>query len=197
MTMQPIAPEVPGLTDDEVEAMQAAVAARIDGLDLEPVAYKLMHPEPGETAMTLADADQLIAAYRCFLKLCAWYPEESIVPSKMIDEVWHTHILDTAKYAADSDTAFGHFVHHFPYFGLRGTDDETTWQAAYGRTRELFRRHFGIELPAGRAARGCHVGGSTCKDGNGAICNFQATCDKTMSALDQPRPRPDRSAAVA
>jgi len=209
------------MINSEMSETQRAVAERIDGLDLEPIAYKLMHPEPGETAMPLADADQLIAAYRCFLKLCAWYPDESIVPSKMIDEVWHAHILDTAKYAADSDTVFGHFVHHFPYFGLRGPDDEAALRASFGRTRELFGLHFGIdpgtELVAGRcsgtgnhcdelecdrpgapeAAADCHVGGGTCRDGNGAICNFEAECEKRVSALDQPRPRPDRSAAVA
>ncbi|MBV9383445.1 MAG: glycine-rich domain-containing protein-like [Streptosporangiaceae bacterium] len=175
---------------------QVHAGEQIDALDLEPITYKLMHPEPGETAMTLAEADQRVAAYRRFLKLCVWYPEQSIVPSKAIDEVWHTHILDTAKYAADSEAVFGSFMHHFPYFGLRGTDDEATWQAAYARTRELFRLHFGTELPAGRAARGCHVGGSTCKDGN-SICNFEAECEKSArSTLSQARPRPDRAAPV-
>jgi hypothetical protein len=75
--------------------------AGIDALDLEPIAFKLMHPEPRQTVMTLAEADQLIALYRAYLKLCAWYPEDDIVPSKEIDQVWHAHILDTGKYAAD------------------------------------------------------------------------------------------------
>lgn len=182
---------------------QAHTGGLIDALDLEPIAYKLMHPEPGQTVMTLAEADQLVTGYRCFLKLCAWHPEESIVPSKAIDEVWHAHILDTAKYAADCETVFGRFAHHFPYFGLRGGIDEATWRAAFGRTRELFRQHFGTDVP-GRDAAGasCHVDGSSCTDEeNNSVCVFDDSveCDRTTgaAALDRQRPRPDRAAAPA
>jgi hypothetical protein len=180
---------------------QTYTGSLVDALDLEPITYKLMHPEPGQAVMSLADADQLVTAYRCFLKLCAWYPEESIVPSKAIDEVWHAHILDTGKYAADCEIVFGHFAHHFPYFGLRGSDDETAWHAAYDRTRELFRQHFGTDLP-GRdmAGASCHVNGSSCRDGN-SICVFDdsITCEKTTgsAAADGQRPRPDRATASA
>ena len=175
---------------------RAGMAARIDALDLEPIAFKVMHPEPGQAAMTLAEADQHIAAYRCFLKLCAWYPDEDIVPSREIDQTWHAHILDTGKYAADSTAALGYFLHHFPYFGMRGDADVTAWQAACARTRELFRSHFGISLP-GEAGEACHNGGSDCKDSGGSICSDRE-CDK--SALDtasDPRPRPDRTAPAA
>jgi hypothetical protein len=198
---------------------QAQAAERIDALDLEPIAYKLMHPGPGETAITLAEADQLIAAYRCYLKLCAWYPDESVVPSRAIDEVWHAHILDTAKYAEDCEAVFGFFLHHFPYFGLRGADDKTTWNAAYARTRDLFRQHFGLPSgPAGPAcSSACQVGkcsGTQCNQGschgstmaaelaaaadcdNGSLCVPDGVeCDKSAAGtMSQVRPRPDRTA---
>ena len=180
----------------ELSSAQAAVAELIDALDLEPVVVKLMCPEPGPQVMTLADADQHIALYRAFLKLCAWYPGESIVPSKAIDQAWHTHILDTGKYAADCDAVFGAFLNHFPYLGMRGPDDVTAWHAAYDRTRDLFRAHFGIDLPAGQAAGTCHNGGSSCRDGGGSICSNEE-CEKsaTASTVDLPRPRPDRTAS--
>jgi hypothetical protein len=183
----------------ETEAARAGTAARIDALDLEPIAFKLMHPEAGQTVMTLAEADQRVTLYRSYLKLCAWYPHDDIVPSGVIDDVWHTHILDTGKYAADSTAALGYFLNHFPYFGMRGEADVAAWQAAYARTRELFRQHFGIELTGG-AGESCHNGGSDCNTG-GSICSFcsDRECDK--SALDtasDSRPRPDRAAlAVA
>jgi hypothetical protein len=180
------------LTDEQVCA-----AERIDTLDLEPIVVKLIHPEPGQTAMTLAQADQLIAAYRCFLKLCAWYPAEDIVPSKAIDQAWHTHILDTGKYAADSSAVFGYFLHHFPYFGMRGADDVTAWQAAYDRTRDLFGQHFSIDLPAGQASAECHNGGSDCKDGVGSICSNRECDKRALDTLSDSRPRPDRAAAAA
>jgi hypothetical protein len=179
---------------------QARAGDRVDALDLDPIACKLMHPEPGQTTMTLAEADQLITAYRGFLKLCAWYPDQSIVPSKAIDEVWHAHILDTAKYAADSRAVFGHFLHHFPYFGLRGPADEATWHAARDRTRHLFRLHFGT---------GTETPGSGC--GGGSDCNAQSACyhppGHSRAAAecggqmcdpapqDRERPRPDRTPA--
>ena len=39
-----------------------------DALDLEPIVFKLMYPEPGEKGLSLAEADQAVALYRCFLK---------------------------------------------------------------------------------------------------------------------------------
>jgi hypothetical protein len=35
------------------------------------------------------------------------FPEETIVPCMIVDEVWHQHILDTYVYAADCDRLFG------------------------------------------------------------------------------------------
>ena len=93
---------------------------RVAALDLEPIVYKLMHPEPGETGLTLARADQDVALYRCFLELCVLHPGTTIVPTRQLDHVWHTHMLDTAKYRADCDWVFGYFLDHFPYFGFRG-----------------------------------------------------------------------------
>jgi hypothetical protein len=165
-------------------AAQAQAAVLIDALDLEPITYKLMHPHPGAEAMTLAEADQLTAAYRCHLKLCAWYRDESVVPSSAADEAWHAHILDTAKYAEDCDAVFGFFLHHFPYFGLRGPADELTWREASARARELHAAHFGTETTAP----------ADCD--NGQLCvPASVECDKRTAGRAEARPRPDRAAA--
>jgi hypothetical protein len=62
----------------ELGALPGVTAAerlrRVDALDLEPIVYKLLHPQPGETRMSLADADQDVALYRCFLKRCVLCP---------------------------------------------------------------------------------------------------------------------------
>jgi hypothetical protein len=47
------------------------------------------------------------------------------------------------KYAQDCQMLFGYFVHHFPYFGLRGESDRHNWQAAVEQTQVLFQEHFG------------------------------------------------------
>lgn len=156
---------------------------RVDGLDLEPIVYKLMHPDPGEAALTLAAADQDIALYRCFLKLCVLYPGTTLVPTRRLDRVWHTHMLDTAKYRADCETAFGAFMDHFPYAGLRGEEDRRAWGEAFDSTRRLLREQFGADIGSQPAASACrnHVDGTDCCVG----------CVKPP--LSEDRPRPDRT----
>jgi len=158
----------------------------VDELDLEPIVYKLMHPEPGELGLSLAQADQDVALYRCFLKLCVLYPGATIVPTRQLDDVWHAHMLDTAKYRADCDRVFGRFMDHFPYAGLRGEDDRRAWQADFERTRRLFREHFGVDIGAQPAASACrnHGDGSDCCVG----CVRPGETDS--------RPRPVRGSAT-
>lgn len=140
------------------------VATRIDELDLEPIVFKMMNPDHGE-GLSLEAADRGIARYRAFLKLCAMYPGRSIVPTAEIDHVWHTHILDTAKYRYDCDRIFGHFLDHFPYLGLRGEEDAMHLAAAFMETKELFLRHFGDDLSDGvMQACGDSCGGSLCEN---------------------------------
>jgi hypothetical protein len=156
---------------------------RIDALDLEPIVYKLIHPDPGEVALSLPEADRAVALYRCFLKLCLLHPGVAIVPTRQLDRVWHAHMLDTAKYRADCDHMFGHFMDHFPYAGLRGEDDRRMWHGDFAQTRRLFAEHFGEEIGTQPAPSACgnHGDGSDCWVG----------CIKTPSA--DVRPRPERA----
>ena len=158
--------------------------SRIDALDLEPIVYKLLHPEPGERALSLASADAGVALYRCFLKLCVLYPGATIVPTRELDQVWHAHMLDTARYRADCDHVLGGFMDHFPYAGLRGEADRRAWREDFAQTRRLFRERFGIEIGVRPAASACsnHGDGSQCLVG----------CVKPPAA----RPRPDRRAMI-
>jgi hypothetical protein len=146
------------------EATAGERLRRVDALDLEPIVYKLMHPEPGEAGLSLARADQHVALYRGFLKLCVLHPGITLVPTRQLDHVWHTHLLDTAKYRADCDHAFGRFMDHFPYFGFRGKDDRRAWRDDFARTRRLFTEHFGVEIGTQPAASACtnHGDGSAC-----------------------------------
>ena len=158
---------------------------RADELDLEPIVYKLTHPDPGEAVLSLAEADQDVALYRRFLKLCVLYPGVTLVPTRPLDRVWHTHMLDTAKYRADCDVVFGAFMDHFPYAGLCGEEDRQAWSEAFARTRRLFREQFGADIGAQPAASACrnHVGGADCCTG----------CARPP--LAEARPRPDRAGA--
>jgi hypothetical protein len=124
------------------EAMQ-----RLAALDLTMVRMKLSDPVEGK-GWTSDELDLAEREYRRFLALNLAHPEESIVPCEVVDVVWHGHILDTAAYAEDCARVFGFFLHHFPYFGLRGPDDAAQLVDAYDRTIELYTDAFG-EPPAG------------------------------------------------
>ena len=94
--------------------------------------------------------------YRQFLALNVIYPERKICPTGPIDEFWHAHILDTHAYVRDCEFLFGGFLHHFPYFGMRGPEDRAALQSAFDESRSLFVRHFGVDPCGGETqARGC------------------------------------------
>ena len=141
------------------------LAARIEALDLSMIAEKLLDPEEGAGWAPEYTA-RVEVEYRRYLILTGMYPNEAIVPSKIIDAFWHGHILDTQAYAPDCDRVFGFFLHHFPYFGMRGPEDAANLGSAYDRTLELYASHFGPapeDLWVRTGAARCPNCGSRCK----------------------------------
>lgn len=122
----------------------AAKFETIDQLDLDPIKVKLMHKDSGE-GWSLEYASTIEGEYRRFLCLMKLYPNEPLAPLFDVDIFWHYHILDTVKYAADCDRIFGYFLHHFPYLGLRGEDDEAAHHRVGARTKELYDTTFGAD----------------------------------------------------
>jgi hypothetical protein len=116
--------------------------APIAALDLDPIKVKLMHKESGE-GWSLAYADAVEFEYRRFLYLVKKFPHEHAAPLFDVDVFWHYHILDTMKYAADCNTVFGYFLHHFPYVGLRGEEDLAAHHRVGERMRELYEQTYG------------------------------------------------------
>lgn len=88
----------------------------VDSLDLDRFVPKLRKDHP-EYFKDNATAEEAIREYRRMLSLVQAEPTAAIVPSKLVDLVWHSHILDTATYARDSRRLFGHYLHHAPSFG--------------------------------------------------------------------------------
>jgi hypothetical protein len=115
-------------------------------LDLTNVRLKLADPEEGK-GYEFERLELMEAEYRQFLALHLAYPDADIVPCKLVDEIWHQHILDTAAYRDDCEAIFGRFLDHFPYFGMRGYDDAQALSDAYADTIERYRERFG-EPPA-------------------------------------------------
>jgi hypothetical protein len=143
----------------------ADLRSRIASLDLTMIATKLLDPEEG-AGWTEEYSARVETEYRRYLELTGLYPDEAIVPSKIVDTFWHGHILDTQAYAPDCDRVFGFFLHHFPYFGMRGPDDAAALGDAYDRTLELYALHFGEapeDLWARSGAARCPNCGSRCR----------------------------------
>jgi hypothetical protein len=116
---------------------------RVSQIDLSPIAHKLVSAEHGK-GWILDDAKRAERLYRCFLTLQLAYQGRKlpIVPFEVADEFWHQHILDTRKYMSDCDKLFGEYLHHFPYFGMRGEEDAKNLAKAGNFTMALFQEHF-------------------------------------------------------
>lgn len=145
---------------------------KIENLDLEPIKYKLIK----EKGWPLQKADTVEKLYKAYLLLFALYPSEEHVPTHDIDEMWHSHILDTQKYMSDCDHIFGYYLHHYPYLGLMGAEDAALATAQFERTRQRFVEVSGLDPAeaAGCGGGGCGgggcSGGSSCSSG-GSSCS--------------------------
>lgn len=82
----------------------------IEALDLTPMIERVMK----EKRWTRRMADVAAGFYRNFLYLSKKYPEESLSPTRQIDEIWHAHILYTQDYHRACEKIFGFYLHHQP-----------------------------------------------------------------------------------
>lgn len=85
------------------------LALDIGTLDLTQIKQKVMFKQ----GWSKDHADKVEADYRAFLALG---DKGKNRPTADVDEMWHTHILDTKKYAADCQRMFGGFLHHIPSY---------------------------------------------------------------------------------
>jgi hypothetical protein len=123
----------------------------INALNLEPIKEKLTHQKAGK-GWSPERANAVELEYRRFLCLVKKFPNEPIAPVVDVDEFWHYHILDTRKYADDCEQVFGYFLHHFPYAGMRGKEDEEALQRIGARTGDIYEQTFGIAYVSELAA---------------------------------------------
>ena len=116
-------------------------------LDLTPITFKLKKQNPTWDQSRLTAS---VEEYRKWLYLCKIKKRSDGIlgmaatpGSRDVDEVWHTHILFTRKYAEDCDKLFGHFLHHQPSEESTGRDDSSS----YTNTLKLYRATFNTESP--------------------------------------------------
>lgn len=76
--------------------------------------------------------------YRMFLELHRRNPGKRFALPADADEVWHVHILMTARYRADCATVLGRFLDHDPLAHISGDDR--------AESEKQFRDAFGVEV---------------------------------------------------
>lgn len=139
---------------------------RAHHIDLRMVRIKLVNTDE-VTRINLDQIDEAIQHYREFLALLYAYPNSTIVPTKIVDAVWHHHILDTRAYATDTQWMFGSFLHHYPYFGMRSSDDAKQLATSFEETCALWKKHFG-HSPSATSSPHSSMGG--CGGGKCSSC---------------------------
>lgn len=119
---------------------------KISNLDLRAIIYKLTYPDE-KYGWSNELAEAVAMAYRKFLYLAGSCEQsESVVPSKIIDEFWHMHILDTYKYSNDCQNLFGSILHHYPYLGIRYEGDRDNLDDAFIKTQSKWLETFGEDM---------------------------------------------------
>jgi hypothetical protein len=131
------------------------VVSAIQQLDLESVKLRVMDAELGE-GWTREYAESIEVAYKTYLTMVVKYQDhaEDIMLSKDVDEFWHTHILQTMKYADDCQKVFGTFLHHNPHIGERTPAVLEKRVELADKTRHLYEREFGSARHADTAWAG-------------------------------------------
>lgn len=178
------------------ETAKRTLPESIANLDLQYLGRKLLDNDAseaerrdGERLWDEARVERALYEYRQFLALMLWHPEAFIVPSEDIDEVWHAHVLHTARYEADCEAIFGRFQHHAPAGGEESGEEQDELLQGRDETLQLFAGAFGEVPPSygasdyrkcGRADEAPKCGRSAARCGRVAKCGrVVAKCGRT------------------
>ncbi len=126
---------------------EGRISPTIAAIDLSMVKMKLQDSEEG-LGWTPEQCELAEVEYKRFLHLCAVHGK-GIVPNKIMDQMWHYHILDTRAYHKDCEAVFGHYMHHFPYFGMRGAEDAQNLENEFRATERRYLVAFGEDMSRG------------------------------------------------
>lgn len=120
------------------------IEPNIAEIDLEMVKMKLQDVDEG-LGWSSDQCESAEIEYKRYWNLCSKYGK-GIVPNKIMDQMWHYHILDTKAYHQDSNKIFGGYMHHYPYFGMRGEEDASDLKDSFEKTKDLYLELFDEEM---------------------------------------------------
>lgn len=155
------------------------ISLSIAALDFSRIKQKLLDPEEG-AGLTATEIDLAEQEYRKFLALHLAHPELPLVPNRLVDLMWHAHILDTQRYADDCLRLFGHVMHHDPYVGIDGPASVRELKMLFDETRRVYEAQFGPYPMDRLAAARCK--GHACHVPTPCACRTPGACKGVMAA---------------
>ena len=149
-------------------SMETTVESRINEESLDLIRCKMK--DTPELGMDRDEVEMSVEEYRRFLVLKMENPRVKLAPTSLMDKAWHTHILDTRRYAGDCEAMFGRFLHHHPsYKGVESGDREDVLTRASEVMASLYSKRFGHD-PLDEGS-GCNT------DDDGSACTGVSCCD--------------------
>jgi hypothetical protein len=148
-------------------------------LDFTRMRQKLLGPVEG-CGLTASQLDFAEREYRRFLSLHLAHPTVPLVPNRLVDVMWHAHILDTQRYAMDCERLFGHLLHHDPYVGIGGPASEQELATLFAETRTYYEARFGPYPTNALEAVRCK--GHACHVPTPCACRVPGACKSRSSA---------------
>lgn len=112
--------------------------------DFELAVKKIVEVKGG--AWDLGRAEAAVQNYKRYMAVTKALGGVQLVPNGDIDEVWHMHILDTRAYMNDCQQLFGEYLHHYPYFGMLGEENQRQWLEVQTESSALWYELFGEAL---------------------------------------------------
>jgi len=161
---------IKGTEKNQILPKNRELDSQIAGLNFDRLRFKIMKEEGWSEEKCIHAENQ----YKKWLTVKKENPDVDIVPSKFIDEFWHMHILDTYSYAKDCVNVFGYFLHHYPYFGIYGKEDEQNLNNTFEETCRLFEERFGDKMDEEYDAARCQ--GHDCHAPSSCACRSPGAC---------------------
>lgn len=88
---------------------------------------------------------ELLNEYHKWLKIVSQYTATHVSPSPLIDEVWHTHIIDTENYSVVCELLYNGFIDHYPENSFIGDLDNK--QKRIENTKRIYAELYGTMNP--------------------------------------------------
>ena len=168
-----VSPELPA----PPRQLNAATCAAVEEEDLEWIGVAVAKELPLKQAVckkseplreiAITDPAATVAEYKKFLRMMVDEKGAWFTPSKLVDELWHRHMLDTVAYCKFCERVNGSYLHHTPHYGEPHSYHDPGFMATLKAYKEKFaetppKTIWGTVGESGGGGGGCGGGGGGC-----------------------------------